>query len=71
MFAPAGTPKPIIDKINAEVMRVFADKDFVEKYVTSRGQVAAVNTPEQFLAELKADREAAKQVVKESGMEPQ
>jgi len=71
LFAPAGTPKPIIDKINAEVTRVFADKDFVEKYVTSRGQVAAVNTPDQFAAELKADRESAKEVVKESGMEPQ
>ena len=71
LFAPAGTPKPIIDKINAEVRRVFADKEFVDKYVISRGQVSAINTPEQFAAEIKADREAAKQVVKESGLEPQ
>ena len=59
LFAPAGTPRPIIDKIAGEVKRVFADKDFVEKYVISRGQVPAINTPEEFAAEIKADRAAA------------
>ena len=37
----------------------------------SRGQVPAINTPEQFAAEIKADRAAAKDVVKASGLEPQ
>jgi tripartite-type tricarboxylate transporter receptor subunit TctC len=71
LFAPAGTPRPIIDKIAGEVKRVFADKDFVEKYVISRGQVPAINTPEEFAAEIKADRAAAQQVVKAAGMAPQ
>jgi tripartite-type tricarboxylate transporter receptor subunit TctC len=71
LFAPPGTPKPIIDKIAAEVTRVFADKEFVEKYVISRGQVPAINTPDEFAAEIKADRAAAQQVVKASGMQPQ
>src|SRR5262245_61260933 len=71
LFAPPGTPKPIIDKIAAEVTRVFADKDFVEKYVISRGQVPAINTTDQFAAEIKADRAAAQEVVKASGMQPQ
>jgi tripartite-type tricarboxylate transporter receptor subunit TctC len=71
LFAPPGTPKPIIDRIVAEVTRVFADKEFVEKYVISRGQVPAINTPEQFAAQIKADRAAAQQVVKASGLAPQ
>jgi tripartite-type tricarboxylate transporter receptor subunit TctC len=71
LFAPPGTPKPVIDKIASEVTRVFADKDFVEKYVISRGQVPAINTPAEFAAEIKADRAAAKDVVKASGLEPQ
>ena len=69
LFAPAGTPKPIIDKLK-EVAQV-VNKEFVEKYVISRGQVPAINTPEEFAKEIKADRAAAKQVVKESGLEPQ
>ena len=71
LFAPAGTPKEVIDRINAEVQRVFADKAFVDKYVISRGQVPAVNSPEEFAHEIAADRVGAKDVVKESGLEQQ
>jgi tripartite-type tricarboxylate transporter receptor subunit TctC len=71
LFAPPGTPKPVVDKIASEVTRVFSDKEFVEKYVINRGQVPAINTPAEFAAEIKADRAAAKDVVKASGLEPQ
>ena len=71
LFAPPGTPRPVVDKIAREVTRVFNDKDFVEKYVISRGQVPAINTPDEFAAEIKADRIAAEKVVKASGLEPQ
>jgi tripartite-type tricarboxylate transporter receptor subunit TctC len=71
LFAPPGTPKAIVDRVNAEVKRVFADKNFVDKYVISRGQVPAVNSPDEFAAEIKADRAAAAQVVKAAHMEPQ
>ncbi len=71
LFAPAGTPKPIIDKLNAAVVKVVSDPDFREKYIISRGQVPAINTPEEFAAEIKSEREAAREVVKESGMQPQ
>jgi tripartite-type tricarboxylate transporter receptor subunit TctC len=52
-------------------VKVFADKAFVDKYVISRGQVAAINTPEEFAAEIKAERAAARDVVKEAGLQPQ
>ena len=71
LFAPAGTPKAIIEKLNAEVRRVFASKEFVERFITSRGLVAAINSPEEFAAEIAADRAGAEQVVKESGLQPQ
>jgi len=71
LFAPPGTPKAVIDRIATEVTRVFGDKEFVDKYVISRGQVPAINTPEQFAAQIKADRAAAQGVVKASGMQLQ
>ncbi len=71
LFAPVGTPAAIIDKLNAEVTRVVSDKTFQEKFIISRSMVPALNTPAQFAAEIKADREVARQVVKESGVEPQ
>jgi tripartite-type tricarboxylate transporter receptor subunit TctC len=71
LFAPAGTPKAIIDKLNSEIVRVVSDPAFKEKYIISRGQVPAINTPEEFAAEIKADRAGARDVVKESGLAPQ
>jgi tripartite-type tricarboxylate transporter receptor subunit TctC len=71
LFAPPGTPKAIVDKLNAEVRRAFEDKAFVEKYVISRGQVPAVGTPEDFAKKVVEDRVGAKQVVLESGLPPQ
>ena len=71
LFAPPGTPKAIVDKLNAEVWRVFQDKDFVEKYVISRGQVPAAGTPAEFAKTVTEGRAAAKEVVQESGLPPQ
>ena len=48
LFAPAGTPKPIIDRINSEVVRVVSNPEFRDKYIISRGLVSAINTPEEF-----------------------
>jgi tripartite-type tricarboxylate transporter receptor subunit TctC len=50
---------------------VVSDPAFREKYIISRGQVPAINTPQEFAAEIKAEREAARDVVKEAGMQPQ
>jgi tripartite-type tricarboxylate transporter receptor subunit TctC len=71
LFAPPGTMKPVIDRIADEVTRVVNDPSFRDKYIIARGLVPAINTPEQFATEIKADRAIAKEVVKESGLEPQ
>ncbi|HZT25222.1 MAG TPA: tripartite tricarboxylate transporter substrate binding protein [Pseudolabrys sp.] len=71
LFAPAGTPKEVVTKIHDAVIKVFADKAFVDQYVINRGQVPAIDTPEEFAAQIKAERATAEEVVKESGMKPQ
>jgi tripartite-type tricarboxylate transporter receptor subunit TctC len=71
LFAPAGTPRAIIDKLNKEITAVMSEPGFQDKYLISRGLVQAFGTPEAFAVTVKADREAAREVVKESGMEPQ
>src|SRR5664280_1759656 len=65
LFAPPGTPKAIVDKLNREIVKVVSDPAFQQKYIISRGLVPALNTPEEFAKDVAADRIAAKQVVKE------
>jgi tripartite-type tricarboxylate transporter receptor subunit TctC len=71
LFAPAGTPKAIVDKLNSEIVRVVSDPDFQQKFIISRALVPAIGTPEDFAKEIKAERAGAKDLVKESGLEPQ
>ena len=46
-FAPAGTPKPIVDRLNAELKRVLAAPD-VAKILGSQTLEPLHMTPEQF-----------------------
>jgi tripartite-type tricarboxylate transporter receptor subunit TctC len=71
LLAPAGTPKPIVDRIAKEVAEIVKIPAFRDRAFTQRSLVPAINTPEQFDAEIKRDRVTAEQVVKASGYEPQ
>lgn len=43
----AGTPKPVIDRLNSELRAVFADKEFQTKWLEIGSEVVA-GTPDQF-----------------------
>jgi len=64
-------PKPIVDKLSREVASIVSDPAFRERHLTARSLTPAINTPEQFAEEIKKDRAAAQQVVKDAGLEPQ
>jgi tripartite-type tricarboxylate transporter receptor subunit TctC len=68
LFAPAGTPRPIVDRLAAEVAAIVADPDFAQKQLMDRSLVGATNTPDAFAAEITGDRKQAEQVVKAAGM---
>jgi tripartite-type tricarboxylate transporter receptor subunit TctC len=68
LFAPAGTPRPIVDRLAKEVAAIVADPDFAQKQLRDRSLVGATNTPDAFAAEIAEDRKQAEQVVKAAGM---
>jgi tripartite-type tricarboxylate transporter receptor subunit TctC len=69
--APKGTPKPLIDKLNAIIVEIASDKAFVEKNMFNLGLIPILDTPEQFAKYLKENWVLAERIVKESGLEPQ
>lgn len=71
IFAPAGTPKPIFDRISKDVQEVINTPAFAERHILARSLVPAANTPEQFAEQIKREREVAQNVVKDAGLEPQ
>ncbi len=71
LFAPAGTPRPIVDRIAKEVAAIVADPDFAQKQLKDRSLVGVTNTPDEFAKQIAEDRAVAEQVVKQAGMGPE
>ena len=71
LFAPAGTPRPIVDRIAKEVAAIVADPDFAQKQLTDRSLVGVTDTPDEFAKQIEEDRAVAEQVVKQAGMGPE
>jgi tripartite-type tricarboxylate transporter receptor subunit TctC len=71
LFAPAGTPKPIVARVHKEVVAIAMDPAFHQKMYIDRAVERAVDTPENFARFIHQDRETARRIVRESGAEPQ
>jgi tripartite-type tricarboxylate transporter receptor subunit TctC len=63
--APAATPKPIVDKLNREILAVLKDPDANQRFLTL-GIEAAGSTPDQFAAAIREDLEKYRRVVAEA-----
>jgi tripartite-type tricarboxylate transporter receptor subunit TctC len=65
-FVPAGTPKTIVDRLNAELRKAVADPDVAAK-LSEQVLDPMHTTPEEFAKLLKSEYDRLKQVVKLSG----
>lgn len=66
MFAPANTPKPVIDRLNAEVLRVFNLPEVGERLKTL-GLESVLSSPEELAKYQASEIVKWAKVVKESG----
>jgi tripartite-type tricarboxylate transporter receptor subunit TctC len=66
VMAPAGTPKPVVEKLNAEINKVINRPDVKEAW-QKQGAVPLVMNPAEFDKYLRADIEKWARVVKVSG----
>jgi len=70
VLAPAGTPRTIVTKLNAEMSKALAQPDVREK-LAADGTLPVGNTPEEFGAHIKAEIARWAPVVKASGARPE
>ena len=66
-LAPAGTPREVVSKLNSTVNGVLADREFVEKNMTSQGMATMALSPEQFADLIRAETTRMTSIVKQSG----
>jgi tripartite-type tricarboxylate transporter receptor subunit TctC len=67
--APAGTPKPVIERLNREIVKVLGRPDLREKLL-AQALDPAPTTPEAFAAFMRAERQKWARIVKEAGVKP-
>jgi len=69
LFAPAGTPQPIIDRL-AGVMADMAKDETIRKSMSDIGSVAVSNSPKDFAQMLREETDLWAKALKEIGLKP-
>ncbi len=69
IFAPAGTPKAIVEKISADI-NFFLNQPDMQKWLRDQGLEPTGMTPDQFTQFIKADLAKWRQLITELGIKP-
>jgi tripartite-type tricarboxylate transporter receptor subunit TctC len=69
LMGPAGTPRPIIDKVRAEALKVLADPEMQKKFA-NLGLDVVGSTPEETRAAIANDIPKWAQVIKDANIKP-
>ena len=67
VIAPAGVPRPIVDKLNAAINKVLKSEAFTQKF-EKIGDEPAGGTPEEFAETIRTDSAKWADVIKRAGV---
>ena len=70
VFAPAGTPRDIVTKLNATIGTLLATPEMKEAW-TAKAVEFVPNTPDQFAAKMRDDYEKTGALIKAAGIKPE
>jgi len=71
VLAPAGTPRQIIERMNAEIVRIVEDKQFAQEQFLTQGYEPVGSTPERFMEVMKRDLAMYAKIVEDANIPPQ
>jgi tripartite-type tricarboxylate transporter receptor subunit TctC len=71
LFAPAGTPLPIVDKMHDEVARIASMPDWRQRNFVERAVEPAIGPRDEFIKFIAGNRAFAARVAKEADIKPQ
>jgi tripartite-type tricarboxylate transporter receptor subunit TctC len=70
VLAPAATPKPVVEKLSADVNRVLADAE-VRQRMHALGADPSGNTPDEFARFIREDQAKWAKLMREAGIRPE
>lgn len=69
VLAPAGTPRPVIDRLNVAVQKAMLAPD-TKKTLLGNGAEARVSSPDEFSAFVKSETVRYAKIIKDAGIKP-
>jgi tripartite-type tricarboxylate transporter receptor subunit TctC len=70
MLVPAGTPRPVVDRLHQEITRAVRAPEMKER-LNSLGLDVVAGTPEEFGAYIKSETDKWAKVIKTMGIKPE
>ena len=71
VFAPAGTPRAVVDRMNREINRIIADPANAERWKTMGFSQMPLRTPEEFAKQVREDIRDWGDVVRKGDIKPE
>lgn len=71
LFAPAGTPAPIVEKIRKDVSALLNDPGFAERNATSKGLTVIASTGEELRKIIAEETQTTSEQIKAAGVTPE
>lgn len=70
MFGPAGMPKPVLTRLNADMVKVLNTPDIKAK-IEEMGNIVIANSPEEYVALIRKSEQIFGHVFKAAGLKPE
>lgn len=67
VLAPAGTPKPVVDRLNSEIVKVMHEPEMMKRLIAD-GSEAVGGSPAEFRQHMLAERDQWTKVIKQAGI---
>ena len=68
LYVPTGTPRPIVDRMNAEVAKALRSPDVTQKFVDQIHLEILASSPEEFASFQKVEQERWFKIIKDNGI---
>jgi len=71
VYAPAGTPRPIVERMHAEIAKAVRSPDVAQKFVEQFDMEITLNSPAEFAAFTAKEQEIWAKVIRDNSLKPE
>jgi tripartite-type tricarboxylate transporter receptor subunit TctC len=71
LFAPAGTPQPVLERIGDDVRAILSTPAFIERHLASRGYAVVASSAAELATVVREESASVAEMIKAAGVVPE